>query len=72
VQALNCVGSARASPLARRQAGEGEEPVTGLLQAVVSGPMPAMLAELFPASVRCTASSISYNAAMTLWAAPDR
>ena len=35
-------------------------------QSLVSGPMPAMLAEQFPAAVRCTATSISYNAAMTL------
>jgi len=37
-----------------------------IAQSLVSGPMPAMLAEQFPAAVRCTATSISYNAAMTL------
>lgn len=37
-----------------------------IAQSLVSGPMTAMLAELFPAGVRCTASSISYNAAMML------
>jgi MHS family proline/betaine transporter-like MFS transporter len=37
-----------------------------IAQSLVSGPMPAMLAEQFPAAVRCTASSISYSAAMTL------
>jgi MHS family proline/betaine transporter-like MFS transporter len=44
----------------------GFEILFAIAQSLVSGPMPAMLAELFPAGVRCTASSISYNAAMTL------
>jgi hypothetical protein len=34
VQTLNGVGGPRAFPLARRQAGEGEETLAGLLQAV--------------------------------------
>jgi MHS family proline/betaine transporter-like MFS transporter len=37
-----------------------------IAQSLVSGPMPAMLAEQFPAAVRCTATSVSYSAAMTL------
>ena len=44
----------------------GWEILFAIAQSMVSGPMPAMLAERFPAAVRCTASSISYNAAMTL------
>ena len=44
----------------------GWEILFAIAQSMVSGPMPAMLAERFPARVRCTASSISYNAAMTL------
>ena len=44
----------------------GWEILFAIAQSLVSGPMPAMLAELFPAGVRCTASSISYNAAMML------
>jgi MHS family proline/betaine transporter-like MFS transporter len=44
----------------------GWEILFAIAQSLVSGPMPAMLAERFPAGVRCTASSISYNAAMTL------
>jgi hypothetical protein len=37
VQPLDGVGRPRASPLARRQAGEGEQPVAGFLQAVGDG-----------------------------------
>jgi MFS transporter, MHS family, proline/betaine transporter len=44
----------------------GWEILFAIAQSMVSGPMPAMLAERFPAAVRCTATSISYNAAMTL------
>ena len=44
----------------------GWEVLFAIAQSLVSGPMPAMLAEQFPAAVRCTASSISYSAAMTL------
>jgi MFS transporter, MHS family, proline/betaine transporter len=44
----------------------GWEVLFAIAQSMVSGPMPAMLAERFPAGVRCTATSISYNAAMTL------
>jgi len=44
----------------------GWEILFAIAQSLVSGPMPAMLAEQFPAAVRCTATSISYNAAMTL------
>lgn len=44
----------------------GWEILFAIAQSMVSGPMPAMLAERFPAGVRCTASAISYNAAMTL------
>lgn len=44
----------------------GWEVLFAIAQSMVSGPMPAMLAERFPTAVRCTASSISYNAAMTL------
>jgi MHS family proline/betaine transporter-like MFS transporter len=44
----------------------GWEILFAIAQSLVSGPMPAMLAERFPTAVRCTASSISYNAAMTL------
>jgi MHS family proline/betaine transporter-like MFS transporter len=44
----------------------GWEILFAIAQSLVSGPMPAMLAERFPAGVRCTATSISYNAAMTL------
>ena len=44
----------------------GWEILFAIAQSLVSGPMPAMLAEQFPTAVRCTATSISYNAAMTL------
>jgi MHS family proline/betaine transporter-like MFS transporter len=44
----------------------GWEILFAIAQSLVSGPMPAMLAELFPSGVRCTAASISYNGAMTL------
>jgi MHS family proline/betaine transporter-like MFS transporter len=44
----------------------GWEILFAIAQSLVSGPTPAMLAERFPAAVRCTAASISYNAAMTL------
>ena len=44
----------------------GFEILFAMAQSMVSGPLPAMLAERFPAAVRCTAASISYNAAMTL------
>jgi MHS family proline/betaine transporter-like MFS transporter len=44
----------------------GWEVLFAIAQSMVSGPMPAMLMEQFPTAVRCTASSISYNAAMTL------
>jgi MHS family proline/betaine transporter-like MFS transporter len=44
----------------------GFEILFAIAQSLVSGPLPAMLAERFPAAVRCTAASISYNAAMTL------
>jgi hypothetical protein len=37
VQALNCIRRPRAAPLARRQAGEGEQTVAGFLQAVRDG-----------------------------------
>jgi MHS family proline/betaine transporter-like MFS transporter len=44
----------------------GWEILFAIAQSLVSGPLPAMLAERFPANVRCTAASISYNAAMTV------
>jgi MFS transporter, MHS family, proline/betaine transporter len=44
----------------------GWEVLFAIAQSLVSGPLPAMLAERFPARVRCTATSISYNASMTL------
>jgi MFS transporter, MHS family, proline/betaine transporter len=44
----------------------GWEILFAIAQSMVSGPLPAMLAERFPAGVRCTGASISYNAAMTL------
>jgi hypothetical protein len=34
VEPFDCVGGTRALPLADRQPGEGEQPVTGLLEAV--------------------------------------
>ena len=37
MQPFDRIGGARAAPLARRQAGEGEEPVAGFLQAVGDG-----------------------------------
>ena len=37
VQSFDRIGGAYAAPLARRQAGEGEEPVAGFLQAVGDG-----------------------------------
>ena len=39
MQTLDCVRCSCASPLARRQAGEGEEAVAGFLQAVGDGAM---------------------------------
>jgi MFS transporter, MHS family, proline/betaine transporter len=45
---------------------QGWEILFAIAQSLVSGPMPAMIAECFPTSVRCTATSLSYNAAMTL------
>jgi MHS family proline/betaine transporter-like MFS transporter len=39
----------------------GWEILFAIAQSMVSGPMPAMLAERFPAGVRCTATSINYN-----------
>src|SRR6185437_6766520 len=39
MQPFDCVGGTRALPLARRQAGEGEEAVAGFLQAVGHGTM---------------------------------
>lgn len=44
----------------------GWEILFAVAQSMVSGPMPAMLAERFPAAVRCTATSLSYNGAMLL------
>jgi MHS family proline/betaine transporter-like MFS transporter len=44
----------------------GFEILFAITQSMVAGPLPAMLAERFPSAVRCTAASISYNAAMTL------
>jgi len=39
VQSFDRIGRARASPLAWRQAGEGEEPIAGFRRAIRDGPV---------------------------------
>jgi MHS family proline/betaine transporter-like MFS transporter len=43
------------------------EVVLGVLMALYFGPLPALLAELFPTSIRTTGLSVSYNLGVTLF-----